>query len=239
MRFYRSIPVVQAMTFDLDDTLYDNRPVILRVERLAAEWLFTQHPVSQQWTKQQWQACKQRVLQQNLTLKHDVTRWRFEQIKQGLQQLGYDDLKAHSVASELIDKVLTWRSEFDVPCETHEVLTKLSDAMPLVAITNGNVDVEKIGLSQYFSLILKAGPDGRAKPAADMFETAVNFLSVPKQKILHVGDHCVTDVGGAKQHGLMACWFNDRGMTPRNSPRLKMLPDVEVSNLTSLLNLIA
>ena len=32
MHFYRQLPVIEAMTFDLDDTLYDNRPVIRRVE---------------------------------------------------------------------------------------------------------------------------------------------------------------------------------------------------------------
>jgi putative hydrolase of the HAD superfamily len=28
------------MTFDLDDTLYDNFPVIIRVEQQAAQWLY-------------------------------------------------------------------------------------------------------------------------------------------------------------------------------------------------------
>ena len=28
MRFFRPLSAIDAMTFDLDDTLYDNRPVI-------------------------------------------------------------------------------------------------------------------------------------------------------------------------------------------------------------------
>ena len=35
MRFYRPLGRISALTFDLDDTLYDNRPVILRTEREA------------------------------------------------------------------------------------------------------------------------------------------------------------------------------------------------------------
>ena len=35
MRFYRPLGRISALTFDLDDTLYDNRPVILRTERGA------------------------------------------------------------------------------------------------------------------------------------------------------------------------------------------------------------
>ncbi len=33
MRFYRPVGQISALTFDLDDTLYDNRPVISRTER--------------------------------------------------------------------------------------------------------------------------------------------------------------------------------------------------------------
>lgn len=32
MRFYRPLSPVRAMTFDLDDTLYDNRPVMDKTE---------------------------------------------------------------------------------------------------------------------------------------------------------------------------------------------------------------
>lgn len=36
MRFYRPLSPVRAMTFDLDDTLYDNRPGIGRQQKSAA-----------------------------------------------------------------------------------------------------------------------------------------------------------------------------------------------------------
>ncbi len=33
MHFYRPLERISAITFDLDDTLYDNRPVIARTEQ--------------------------------------------------------------------------------------------------------------------------------------------------------------------------------------------------------------
>lgn len=33
MRFYRQLAPIAAITFDLDDTLYDNRPVIDKTEQ--------------------------------------------------------------------------------------------------------------------------------------------------------------------------------------------------------------
>ncbi len=237
MRFYRSLQTIKAMTFDLDDTLYDNWPIIREVERKATQWLQQNHPISQQWDKAQWQAFKFQLAEQNPMLKHDVTEWRYQQIKQGLGHLGYDDPKATEAAQTLIQHVLDWRSDFDVPHETHQFLTTLSERVPLVAITNGNVDVDKIGLGRYFSLVLKAGPDGRAKPYADMFDKAADFLALPRQQILHVGDHVVTDVAGAKRNGFSACWFNDRGLEARDVRRMKLLPDVEITRIEQLLEL--
>ncbi|MGF1751672.1 5-amino-6-(5-phospho-D-ribitylamino)uracil phosphatase YigB [Vibrio cionasavignyae] len=238
MHFYRSVPTIKAMTFDLDDTLYDNHPVIRKVEEQASQWLYSQHPISQRWDKTQWQAFKFQLLKQSPELKHDVTQWRQQQVLQGLMHLGYDRQNAQSAADELIQRVLLWRSDFDVPHETHQVLQRLSQAMPLVAITNGNVNVQAIGLTRYFSLVLKAGPDGRAKPYEDMFAKAAAHLNVERQHILHVGDHAITDVLGAKRHGFSACWFNDQSRSARATPRLKILPDIEINQLTSLLSLV-
>ncbi|MFC5079034.1 Flavin mononucleotide phosphatase YigB [Vibrio thalassae] len=237
MRFYRSLAPIKAMTFDLDDTLYDNWPVITRVEQQAAQWLYQQHPISQGWDAKQWHECKMALLKADPALKHDVTQWRYQQIKQGLEQLGYDDLNATQAAQTLIEKVLIWRSDFDVPHETHRTLSVLSKQIPLVAITNGNVDVEKIGLHQYFDLILKAGPDGRAKPNSDMFDKAAQHLAVPRRHILHVGDHVVTDVAGAIRNGFSACWFNDKEKSARQTVRLKQLPDIEINHIQQLLEL--
>ncbi|MCV5334493.1 5-amino-6-(5-phospho-D-ribitylamino)uracil phosphatase YigB, partial [Escherichia coli] len=81
---------------------------------------------------------------------------------------------------------LDWRSQFEVPQSSLDVLTQLGERVPLVAITNGNVDLDKIGLTPYFQCVLKAGPDGLAKPATDMFAKAKRFLDIPAENILHV-----------------------------------------------------
>lgn len=49
----------------------------------------------------------------------------------------------------------------------------------MVAITNGNARPELFGLSDYFRFVLRAGPDGRSKPFADMYHLAAERLNVP------------------------------------------------------------
>ena len=238
MQFYRNLQSPQALTFDLDDTLYDNRPVIRRAEQAMHDWLEDNHPCSHQVVREDWHQLKMRLLAQNPFLRHDVTLWRYELLKIGLMQLGYPLAQAEQAAQDGLDVVLAVRNQVDVPKETHRVLAELGQKMPLLAITNGNVDADKIGLGQYFSRVLVAGRDGLAKPEPDMFVQAEALLGVSAQGILHIGDHLVTDVGGAKQNGFQACWYNDQQRQLHRESRAKWLPDVEIHTLSQLLELV-
>ncbi len=238
MKFYRCIAPIKAMTFDLDDTLYDNYPVIVRMERELLSWLQKTHPAVAHMQKSDWLKVKKRVLQQAPELKSDVTLCRLIQLKQGFLDVGYDDIKAQSAATEGLQVALDWRSRFDVPQQSLELLAKLSEKIPLLAITNGNVDLDKVGLTPYFHSVLKAGPDGFAKPATDMFAKAQRILDLPAENILHVGDHIVTDVQGAKLAGFAACWFNGVNNNVVQFPTARTLPDLEIHHLQPLLTLI-
>ncbi|WP_394128380.1 5-amino-6-(5-phospho-D-ribitylamino)uracil phosphatase YigB [Vibrio hepatarius] len=235
MKFYRHLNPIKAMTFDLDDTLYDNRPIIRQVEAQMAQWMHHYHPVSATKPLGWWHELKMRLAQQDSWLLNDVTLWRFKQIESGLMELGYSQVQATQAANEAIEQVHQLRSDFAVPLEAHQVLELLASRLPLVAITNGNVDVEKIGLARYFSLVLKAGPDGYAKPHRELFDKAQSFLSLPAGNILHVGDHLISDVAGAKRSGFQACWFNDQGQDIYTCSKSRILPDVEVNRLHQLL----
>ena len=102
MKFYRRIAPVKAMTFDLDDTLYDNYPVIVRMERELLSWLKLHHPAVAHMDKADWFALKQRVVQQQPELKSDVTLWRLVQLKQAFSQVGYDNEAAHTAAQAAV-----------------------------------------------------------------------------------------------------------------------------------------
>lgn len=235
MHFYRSLPAIRAMTFDLDDTLYDNRPVIANLEQQMVAWMAKHHPVSGSHPVAWWIELKQALAQQRPALKHDVTLWRFKQIEQGLKLLGYDEQNAFLAAHQAIEEVLRLRNQIDVPQETHRVLALLSEKMPLIAITNGNADPQKIGLGHYFQTVLKAGPDGFAKPFPDLFDRAQHILGVERSSILHVGDHLVTDVYGAWKNGFSSCWINDQNCQLFKAGKARILPDIEVAHLAELI----
>ncbi|OAN19174.1 2-haloalkanoic acid dehalogenase [Photobacterium jeanii] len=238
MQFYRQLKPIKAMSFDLDDTLYDNRPVIRRAEQAMHGWLYQAHPVSHMLTVDDWAQLKQQLAEVDPWLRHDVTLWRFEMIKIGLMQLGYSLRQASQAAHEGVATVLAVRNQVDVPAQTHTVLSALAQRVPLIAITNGNVDVEQIGLRPYFAHVLQAGRDGAAKPAPDMFVKAAQLVALPAENILHVGDHLNTDVNGAVRNGFQACWFNDQARSVQEAKHSRQLPEVEITNLTALLELV-
>lgn len=238
MQIYRRLPLIKALSFDLDDTLYDNQPIIHNVEKQMVTWLHTHHPISANYTLEQWGQLKFELVENDPNLKHDVTLWRQTQIEQGLIRLGYTEEEASKAAKEGIQHALWLRNQIDVPEESHRTLQLLSEHFPLVAITNGNADVNQIGLDQYFDLVLRAGPDGRSKPARDMFQTASAHLGLKAENILHVGDHLISDVSGAKRWGFSACWINTTDLTLAETKSVDTLPDVEISQISELLQLL-
>lgn len=88
MRFYRPLGRISALTFDLDDTLYDNRPVILRTEREALTFVQNYHPALRSFQNEDLQRLRQAVREAEPEIYHDVTRWRFRSIEQAMLDAG-------------------------------------------------------------------------------------------------------------------------------------------------------
>jgi putative hydrolase of the HAD superfamily len=238
MHYYRSLPKIKAITFDLDDTLYDNRPVIVDLEQKMLVWMHEHHPKTRHCTRDWWNNIRQQVIQHDSELIHNVTQWRHEQIQLGLKRLGYHAASAKDGADMALVEVMRLRNRVDVPKETHRVLSILADRVPLIAITNGNVDPSRIGLADYFQVVLQAGKNGRSKPFPDLFQVAQHHLSLPAQSILHVGDDLVTDVYGAMKSGYSSCWFNDQGLNLRQANDTRQIPNIEIDKLADLIALV-
>ena len=203
MPFFRRWQRPRALTFDLDDTLYDNRPYI----RHANQWL-TDALADEVGRRIDWQDYKRQVLQAQPDLIHDVTACRLAWLTLGLKEQRVPHYRLR--ASELMDAFIFERSNFCVPQSSHLLLAQLAARYPLVAMTNGNVDITRIGLRDYFSHIYVAGKGYRQKPYSDLFDAAAAALELPPCAIAHIGDHPVTDVYGALQNGYQAIWLNDR-----------------------------
>ena len=116
MRFYRPLGRIAALTFDLDDTLYDNRPVILRTEQEALAFMQNYHPSLRSFQNVDLQRIRQAVREAEPEIYHDVTRWRHRAIEQAMRDAGLSAQEAIAGANAAIIAIIfTVISEFDEP----------------------------------------------------------------------------------------------------------------------------
>ena len=111
------------------------------------------------------------------------------------------------------------------------VRARIAARVPVAAVTNGNADLQRIGLDHHFRFSLSPGEHGAAKPDASIFLAACTRLGCQPVQVLHVGDHIETDVVGAARAGLRSCWINRDSRTWEHPT---VTPDLEFDTLTAL-----
>ncbi|BFU60271.1 MULTISPECIES: HAD-IA family hydrolase [Rodentibacter] len=234
MKFYRNLHPFKVISFDLDDTLYDNREVITAAVARFIQYVqnLTQCPSF----GEEWGELKDQIARKNPRLSEDVTEWRKEALRQFLVKKDKNAEEIDRTLTFAMNEFFHWRHRITVPEETISVLNSLKTDYKLSVITNGNVEPSRIGLTQ-FDLILRGGEHGRAKPHEDLFLQTARYFNIAPQEILHVGDNLITDVQGAIQAGCQAVWINLSENTLADFSEATLLPTLEINQLTELLKL--
>jgi putative hydrolase of the HAD superfamily len=107
-----------------------------------------------------------------------------------------------------MEAFLAARNEVMLYPDALEALERLSAKYPLAAVSNGNADLERIGLHGYFTAIVNARKVGFAKPDPRIFAAACVALETEPDRVLHVGDDPELDVRGAARFGARSAWIN-------------------------------
>lgn len=115
MRFYRPVGLISAITFDLDDTLYDNRPVILRTEQESLLFVQQYHPSLNALENTDLKRIRQSLLLAEPEIYHDVTEWRRRAVERAMLDAGLTVDEAAEGAQAAMQHFAKWRSRVDVP----------------------------------------------------------------------------------------------------------------------------
>jgi len=238
MRFYRALGRIKAITFDLDDTLYDNEPVIRNAERVLRDYLREHYPRTFALSAAQWADIRRQHLQAQPALASDMAALRLLTLCSALEQDITDSQARQTAAQACFEHFYAARSAFQLSPNIHQLLARLSNKVPLVAITNGNVDTHAIGIRGYFHTVLHANTRQPMKPDPCMFLLACDRLGLAPTEVLHVGDHLIKDVMGAANVGMHTAWHAcNRAMDIRHEP-VSVLPHVVLDELDELLSLV-
>lgn len=228
---------IRVITLDLDDTLWPVWPTIERAERALCQWLGQHAPRTRDFIEADRQhslQARQAVLAERPELAHNLGRQRLEAIRLLLRQMG-DDPALAEPAYKVFHAERQRVTLFD---DALPALEFLSTRWPVVALSNGNADVRRVGLGRYFSAAIAAGEVGMAKPEPRMFELAAEAAGARPDQVLHVGDDAHMDAAGALRVGMQAAWVNRQGQ-PWPDHVHATRPQVEVSELAALCRLLS
>ena len=219
---------IRLVTFDLDDTLWKTGPIIQRAERQMLHWI-TQREVSFHETYSTKSASFMReVVKERPEIAHDVTAIRLATLARTFETVGKSSEQASSLAQEAFDVFQLWRNKVELFDGAVEVLEHLKGRYLLASLTNGNAEVDKTPLANSFDLDLSAASVGAKKPDPRMFVAAMNAFNVTPDETVHVGDHPIDDMEGARDAGLRAIQidFGMRELSNRANATIKDLRDL-------------
>lgn len=200
---------LKLITFDLDNTLWPVAQVIERAERASVNYL------QQRFPEHASALSLEALIQLRLNLAKNrsnywknLTQLRIDMLKQALSQLNISANDVNQTAQTAFDAFYEERNKVTYFDDVIDTLTQLKERYILGAISNGNADIHKVGLGDYFAFHLCAEKVGEAKPHPLIFNTALNLANVKANQALHVGDHPTEDIDGARQAGMQTIWAN-------------------------------
>lgn len=222
------LPRIQAITFDLDDSLWAIEPVLARADQALHDWLHEHHaPVAARFSPAGLRQLRRDTDAAHPELAHDLTALRLLALETAFSLAGADA----GAARDAFDVFSRVRNDVQLFPDVLAALQTLRAHYPLGTLSNGNADVDTIGLGDYFSFRVTARAAGVAKPDPAIFARASTLAGVPPQAMLHVGDDPECDVAGAKAAGFAAVWLNRAG---RAWAREDCAPDLEITDLHAL-----
>ena len=220
---------IRAITFDLDDTLWDIWPVVARAEQRLHAWLERHYPrIPELFTALELRELCAEIAREYPQLAHDRTLLRKQALRLAAQQAGYESFRVEPA----FEVFYIARNEVVLFEEVLPVLERLSRRYVLGALSNGNADIRLIGLDRLFSFSISAIDVGAAKPEPAMFQAACRHLGVLPEQIVHVGDDPEHDVVGAARAGMRTVWINRAGREwpggERADAEIKTLEELEI-----------
>ena len=224
---------LHAVAFDLDNTLWDVGPVIVRAEQSLHAWLRANCPrITERLSAEDMRAARERLARSEPHNAHDFTYLRIATLAAHARECGYEE----AVAERAFEVFFAARNDLQPFPDVQPALERLVMRYVVASLSNGNADLELIGLARFFSVSLNARQIGAAKPHVRCFQQLARDLRLEPRNILYVGDDPFLDVQAARAAGLRTAWMNrSREPWPANLEPA----DVNVADCLQLADLLA
>ncbi|EIK54794.1 HAD superfamily hydrolase [Stutzerimonas stutzeri TS44] len=225
---------LRLITFDLDDTLWQATPIIQGAEQVLRDWLAANAPLLGAFPIEALGAIRRMLIEREPALRHRISELRRRILFHALTDAGYEQAQARQLTEEGFRVFLDARHAIELAPEVLPTLEWLANHYILGVLTNGNADVRRLGLADYFQFALCAEDLGIGKPDPRPFREALRLAGVSAAEAVHIGDHHEDDIFGAQQAGFRAIWYNPQHLSWQQARR----PEAEIHSLTELPELL-
>ena len=222
-------PAPRALTLDLDDTLWPVQPALERADLAIDAWLQLHYPdMAQSWPVAALRELRAQVAAERVDLAHDFSRQRQLTLARAFAKSGIKDAPVDA----LWEVYFAARNQVELYADSLDALQRIARRVPVASLTNGNADLQRVGIHAHFTCHVCARDTGFTKPDARIFHAAAAQLGLAPGDILHVGDDPVMDVVGAREAGLRTAWINRRREYWPTT--LGPAPELDLPDLTAL-----
>jgi len=199
---------IRAITLDLDDTLWPFEPVAARIDAAVRGWMVEHAPRAAANFDRDAAVAVLLALRDE---RPDLALHPAELRRQALRRMLLSGGEDPALADGGLAVVLEARQQVDLYPDVAAAMDRLAARFPLMALTNGNADLERTGIAHWFTGIVSVSDAGVGKPDRRIFHLACERLGLPPAEVLHVGDNLELDVAGALAAGMQAAWVQ-RGL---------------------------
>ncbi|WP_025542049.1 HAD family hydrolase [Vibrio parahaemolyticus] len=239
--------MLKAIFFDMDETLCGTSQADKAAGQKFAAWIQQTYPqVSDP------QAFLQRYLQgvykklnaefpQLVALLPDENAFRCGLIQTILAENGiHIDAEQAQQAQHYFDSARMGAFTFFPGVK--EMLTDLRTHYKLVVITNGPIfsqhpKLKATQMDEWVDHIIVGGEEPEEKPAASIFQKALNLVDIKPEEALHIGDSLAADIAGANNMGILSVWVNATGASNPTeiTPNFEIRETVELKEILKTL----
>ena len=200
---------IKMITFDLDDTLWDNRPTILKAEIDTRNWIEDKVGEVEWGDFNDFLSLREELIKEDASIEWDISKLRKEIFRKKISHITPSNLR-DEIVDEAFNIFINKRHEIELFDGVEEALNFLSKKYVLGILTNGNANVYKFKIGKYFKFAISSLEARDSKPNRTHFDKALEFVDdISFDQMLHIGDHQVNDILGAYNLGIDTLWFNN------------------------------
>ena len=199
---------IKAITFDLDDTFWDVKPVLINAEMKTRKFIEDKIGKLEWGSWEEFKLIREKLIVEDASYEFDVGKLRKKLLLMKIKERVSDKETANKLSESAFKLFFQERNKVEFFPSVLDEIEKLSQIYELGCLTNGNASIEIIGISKFFKFNISSKDVSANKPSENHFHKAIELLGVSKEELLHIGDHKINDMHGAISYGVKALWFN-------------------------------